>query len=270
MKTLVLCFLVSAALFAQQQQQPTGPLTNQRIIDLVRAGINGDELRRIIATAPSVSFDLSPAGNQAMMSAGVTEDTIKAMAARENGVAAAAPVGNSAAAVGGNAPQRALQADVFVGYAYLNVDTNGVLGLPRQNLNGWETAIAVGNKWIEGEGDFGGYYKGNIAGSGLGAHDYSFLGGPRLRIGPVFFHGLVGGDQLTGPFGPFGVSNSQTGFSAALGGGVQSKAFGGHWAIRSSADYAISRHNIFGGPAVTQNNFRVSGGIVYVFGPFSP
>jgi hypothetical protein len=265
MKNLVLSFLVSAVLYAQQQQQPTGPLTNQRVIELVHAGISGEELLRLIATAPSVSFDLSPAGNQAMMSAGVTEDTIKAMAARENGTVAGAPVGNSAAAIEGNAIQRVLQANVFIGYAYLNVDTNGLSS--RQSLNGWETSIAIGNKWIAGEGDFGGYYKGNVLGTGVAAHDYSFLGGPRVNLGRAFFHALVGGDQLTGS--ALGLSRSQTGFAAAFGGGVQSKAFGGHWAIRASADYVLSRHNIFGGPAFTQNNFRVGGGIVYVFGPFS-
>jgi hypothetical protein len=54
---------------------------HKRIIELVHSGIRADELARIIATAPSVSFDLSPSAEQAMMSAGVTEETIRAMAA---------------------------------------------------------------------------------------------------------------------------------------------------------------------------------------------
>jgi hypothetical protein len=91
MKRFVLGLLLSAALFAQQQQSTTGPLTNRRITELVHSGIRPDELARIIATAPEVSFDLSPSAEQAMMSAGVTEDTIRGMAAREQGVAPGTP-----------------------------------------------------------------------------------------------------------------------------------------------------------------------------------
>jgi hypothetical protein len=68
MKLFVLAFLFVAPLFSQQQQPP-GPLTDQRVIELVRAGIKAGELPGLIATVPSVSFDLSPTGNQAMMSA---------------------------------------------------------------------------------------------------------------------------------------------------------------------------------------------------------
>src|SRR5580700_7951509 len=49
------------------------------------------------------------------------------------------------------------------------------------------------------------------------------------------------------------------------GGGVQFKITG-PWSVRALADYAYTRHNIFGGPAVTQNNVRASVGIVYSFG----
>ena len=76
--------------------------TNQRVIELVHAGITGDELRRVIATAPGVSFDPSPAANQAMLNAGVTEDTIKAMAARENGNVFSPAAGSSTPAIGTN------------------------------------------------------------------------------------------------------------------------------------------------------------------------
>jgi hypothetical protein len=269
MKTILLGFLISAVLYAQQQPAGTGPLTNQRIIELVHSGIRADELARIIATALSVSFDLSPSAEQAMMSAGVTEDTIRAMAAREQGVApgtesqqGATPTYQPPPVAPGNGGQRQYWGDVFAGYSYLNVDTNGLTS--RQGLNGWEASIAVGAKRIAGEAAFGGYYKSNALGSGVAVHDYSFLGGPRVTFGQGFVHALFGGDRLTGS--ALGFSSSQTGFAAAFGGGVQSKAFGGHWAVRTSADYVLSRHNVLGGSAVNQNNFRVSGGIVYVFG----
>ena len=37
-------------------------------------------------------------------------------------------------------------------------------------------------------------------------------------------------------------------------------------AFRASADYVFSRHNIFGGSPLTQNNFRASMGLVFTFG----
>ena len=68
MRALVLCCIFCG--LACPQQQPIGPLINQRIIEFVRAGITSSELQRLIVRAPSVSFDLSPAAEQAMMSAG--------------------------------------------------------------------------------------------------------------------------------------------------------------------------------------------------------
>ncbi len=80
--------LASAPAFGQQ---PSGPLTDLRIMELVRAGVRPDELARIIATAPEISFSLTPAAEQVMMSAGVTEETIKQMAARQNRAASNTP-----------------------------------------------------------------------------------------------------------------------------------------------------------------------------------
>jgi hypothetical protein len=62
------------------------PLTDQRIVDLVRAGVSADELVWLIATAPEISFDLSPAATDAIMKVGVQENIIRAMAAKEAGV----------------------------------------------------------------------------------------------------------------------------------------------------------------------------------------
>jgi hypothetical protein len=39
----------------------------------------------MVATAPKIDFDLQPVATDAMMKAGISEDVIKAMAARENG-----------------------------------------------------------------------------------------------------------------------------------------------------------------------------------------
>lgn len=125
--------------------------------------------------------------------------------------------------------------------------------------------------------DFSGYYKTYVAVNpftdqnvSVNFHDYAFMGGPRVKIGPAFFHALFGGDVLTGS--AVGSSLSQTDFASAFGGGVRSRVFSGHWAVRISADYVLSHHALLRlfeptAPALTQNNLRVAGGIVYVFGP---
>lgn len=164
------------------------------------------------------------------------------------------------------------RADVFGGYSYLNADTNGLI--TRQSLNGWEASLSVNaNKWLAGEGDFGGYYKSYtvdlepiLPGAGtlkISAHDYGFLGGPRVNFRPVFVHALFGVDRLTGS--ALGLSASQNSFAGAIGGGLQWKV-AQRWSIRISSDYIFTRHNIFGGDRVTQNNVRASVGVVYGFG----
>jgi len=45
---------------------------------------------------------------------------------------------------------------------------------------------------------------------------------------------------------------------------------GPHWAVRASGDYVFTCHNIFGGPRVTQHNFRASAGVVFMFGARGP
>jgi len=159
---------------------------------------------------------------------------------------------------------------IFGGYSYLNVDTNGLI--TRQGVNGWEAAVSGNfNRWFALEGDVSGYYKSaalDLSVIDLGTvnghvRDYGFLGGPRVNFRPFFVHALVGGDRLSGSAS--GVSRSQTSFAGAFGGGVEWPVVK-HWAIRASADYVLTQHNIFGGPAYTQNNYRFSGGLVYLFG----
>jgi hypothetical protein len=156
------------------------------------------------------------------------------------------------------------KADVFGGYSYLNIDTNGLTS--RQSANGWEAAASGNfNRWFAVEFDVSGYYKTysipTIA--DVKVRDYSYVGGPRLNFRPFFVHALLGGDHLSGS--AMGYSASQDGLAGAFGGGVQQKV-SGPWSVRVSADYVFSRHNIFGGPSYTQNNFRAGVGIAYSFG----
>ena len=172
--------------------------------------------------------------------------------------------------VSGIAFSQESRADLFAGYSYLNIDTNGLSS--RQSANGWEAGVSGNfNKWLAVEGDVSGYYETysiNLSDLGLGTldvkvTDYSFAGGPRINLRPIFIHALFGGDHLTGS--AFGFSQSQDSFAGLVGGGVQWKVRG-PLSVRASADYVFTRHNIFGGPAVTQNNYRAGVGIVYSFG----
>jgi hypothetical protein len=87
MKTLAL-FLLAVVAFAAE----SGPLTDQRIFDLAALGVSSDEMIRIIASAPAVNFDLRPGSMENLTKAGVSDDVIKAMSAKQNGLALAAPV----------------------------------------------------------------------------------------------------------------------------------------------------------------------------------
>src|SRR5271155_233686 len=152
------------------------------------------------------------------------------------------------------------RADLFGGYSYLNIDTNG-LTASRQNANGWEASLSGNfNNWLAAEAEVAGYYKDY---SGVSVTDYSYGAGPRINIKPVFLHALIGGDHLTGSAS--GISASQDSLAGAFGGGVQWKV-SGPFSIRASADYVFTRHNILGGPSVTQSNIRASVGVVYSFG----
>jgi hypothetical protein len=84
------------------QTHDPGPLTNQRVIQLFQSGVRSDEMLRVIGTAPSVSFNLTPADTDMLLRAGVSEEAIKMMAARENGLVS--PTGQIRPA-GGNRPR---------------------------------------------------------------------------------------------------------------------------------------------------------------------
>jgi hypothetical protein len=173
-------FVLSIA--AQGIQPRSGPLTDERIIALVHAGVRPDELARVIATAPQVSFDLTPAATDAMMKAGVSEDTIKQMAAREEGTVPEAPVQSppisrqvtpSAPAANDSSAEAIPRFTVFVGGSYARIHASGaedsqVVGVPdfvleQRNLNfnlyGWDTTVTENvNRWFGVDFDASGLY----------------------------------------------------------------------------------------------------------------
>jgi hypothetical protein len=93
---LLLCLGLSLPSAAQKQLQPA--LDDVRIMQLVQDGVHSDELQRIIASAPTVAFLMNPASTDVMLKAGVSEDVLKAMSARTNGVGGST-VGTSATTI---------------------------------------------------------------------------------------------------------------------------------------------------------------------------
>jgi hypothetical protein len=84
--TAILLLLCVVVCLPQTPQNHT-PLDNQRVYALSRSGLSTDELVRIIITAPEVNFELSPGSTDVLTKAGVNDEVIRAMAARENGKA---------------------------------------------------------------------------------------------------------------------------------------------------------------------------------------
>jgi hypothetical protein len=153
--------------------------------------------------------------------------------------------------------------EVSGGYSYLSADTNDLSD--RQSANGWNTAV-VGNinRWVGVEGDVSGHYKsyrislGSLGSSlglpssfGVSVRDHTFAAGPRLNFGPAFAHALFGFNNLSAS--SLGLSGAQNSFTNLLGGGIQWPPRG-PWGIRASADYALTRHNVFGPIASASRN----------------
>jgi hypothetical protein len=160
--------------------------------------------------------------------------------------------------------------EAFGGFSYMNAGTSGLSA--RQSVVGFEGSAAVNiTTRFAGEANFGGYYK-TITILNVGTfpfHDYTMMAGPRFHIRRAFFHALVGIDHLSGvanfysanansSYGTTGIPDNA--LAAAGGGGVQWN-ISRQLALRTSADYFISR---FGG--LTQNNFRVTLGVVFEAG----
>lgn len=216
--------------------------------------------------------------------------------------------------------QQVPRAEVFGGYSFLRIDTQGITGQSldslcnlyapglcpagtfkvHPNFNGWNAAAQFNmNSWLGLKGDFSGHYgtpltlssaaQSVISGLGVSgfppkATSYSFLFGPvgYRSVGRYkpFVHALFGVNQLkTGTVSidsiilgmPIHTSAhvSDSAFAMAFGGGLDWKT-GNHILVRiAQADYLYTQHDFsYGAPGVAthQNNFRVSAGVVYVFG----
>lgn len=158
--------------------------------------------------------------------------------------------------------------DIFAGYSYLreNPSTSGVSSF---SLNGGSASFAYNaNNWLSGVADFGGYHNGNILNSGVDGTLSTYLFGPRIsyrhsdRVTP-FGEVLFGAAHASASV--VGTSGSDNAFAMSLGGGVDVKLTD-RFSIRPvKVDYLLTRFNETGNGAQSQNNLRVSTGIVFHF-----
>ncbi len=158
--------------------------------------------------------------------------------------------------------------DTSFNYSYVraNPATSGFGGF---NLNGGSASAAYNFRdWLSGVAEFGGYHVGSANGVNVDSNMTTYLFGPRVtyrrsRLSP-FAHVLFGPAHAGS--GVFATSNSHTAFATALGGGVDWKVRD-RFSIRPvQFDYLLTHFpEITNGNNQTQNNLRVSTGIVFHF-----
>jgi opacity protein-like surface antigen len=166
------------------------------------------------------------------------------------------------------AAQETPRVDIFAGYSYLraNPSTSGVDAF---NLHGGSASFAYNAKnWLGLVGDFGGYHAGNISGSGVDGTMATYLFGPRLsyrkheRLTP-FAQVLFGGAHGSASF--LGASSSSNVFAMTAGGGLDAK-LSNHFSARLvQAEYFLTRFQEATTGSSSQNNLRLSTGIVFHF-----
>jgi len=181
-------------------------------------------------------------------------------------------------------------AELFLGYSYLRAVPTMAQGNRMVYLNGGSTSLAFNlNRYLGLAADFGGFNDSQIRFGGTGSTSsntadssgtaYTFLFGPRLsfrgrgRVTP-FVQALFGGihaSAVTLSSGCTGLGctplPSETSFAMTAGGGLDVKVRR-HFAIRIiQAEYLMTRFEDHStGSSATQNDMRLSSGIVFRFG----
>jgi opacity protein-like surface antigen len=166
------------------------------------------------------------------------------------------------------AQEGASKVDIFAGYSYLRFSPS-TAGVGSFNNNGGSASVAYNaTHWLSGVADFGAYHNGNILNSGGDGTLSTYLFGPRVsyrrfrRITP-YGQVLFGVAHASAKFA--GSSDSQNAFAMAVGGGVD-VSVSHHFAVRPvQVDYLLTRFSETGTGAESQNNLRVSTGIVFRF-----
>jgi len=178
--------------------------------------------------------------------------------------------------------------ELFVGYSYLRAVPTMAAGNRLVWLNGGSTALAFNlNRYLGLVGDFGAYTNSQIRFTGgytstVGVDNpniavLSYLGGPRLsfrqfgRLTPfvqVLFGGMHANEvRLSDCTFSCTFLPDQNSFAWTAGGGLDYK-FHRHFAFRIiQAEYLMTRFTDYNtGNSLTQNDMRLSSGIVFRFG----
>ena len=154
----------------------------------------------------------------------------------------------------------AQRAELFGGYQYFRLNTD-VSGVDSVNLNGWNAAVSgFFNSYLGATADFSGAYGSPFS---VDTKIYTFMFGPVVRLkNPTplvpYAHALFGGAH--GSVSALGISDSDTNFSWAVGGGVDLK-FAPALSFRLAQVDWLRIHN--SGDSI--NNFRYSAGFVLRF-----
>jgi hypothetical protein len=158
--------------------------------------------------------------------------------------------------------------DVFAGYSYFRANP-AASGVDSFSLNGGSAAVAYNaTSWLSGVADFGGYTSNNILGTHAGGTLSTYLFGPRISVrrfdrvtpyGQVLFGAAHIGSNI------FGVASSTNAFAMSVGGGFDVNV-SHHFAVRpAQVDYLLTRFDEATNSARSQNNLRVSTGVVFRF-----
>jgi len=155
--------------------------------------------------------------------------------------------------------------EVFGGYSYLHFDLKGEAA-SSSALNGFNAAFTANlNRRFGITGDVSAHFGGFRYGFDS-VHALSVLGGPHVHLGygkfSPYVHALAGVTHYQQSFQvtPAEPDASSTGFTLALGGGVDYRLSEGVWIRIAQGDYLLA--HLF---STTRNNFRLSTGVVFKF-----
>ncbi len=173
--------------------------------------------------------------------------------------------------------QTAPAIEVFGGYQFFHANSGApVAGFNSFNLNGWDASVSgYFSRYVGITADVAGSYGApqinvpQFGATGIHTRLYTYMFGPTLRAAnksPLqpFAHVLFGGAHLTGsvniPVANVSVSDSDTGFTWAAGGGLDFKV-APFFAIRAAQFDFVQTH--IGGD--NENHYRFAAGAVLRF-----
>jgi Outer membrane protein beta-barrel domain len=134
-------------------------------------------------------------------------------------------------------------------------------------IGGSGSAAYFLNPHVSIVGDFGGYKFNGLPG-GISSTMYTYTFGPRYTLrhfafGTPYVQGLVGGGRLNSSSG--GIQAGENGLAGVFGGGLDLPLTHQIDIRVIQADYLLTRFAQASGNGATQNNVRVSAGIVFRF-----